>query len=101
VIDPNTNPATYYASAAENTNGDSQQNSPKRQRTGNDDNLNVAGGSNENTITREAENRGGHTQGSHQNALQGGAEKGKEIVVSSSSYLIQFLSPLLQESRML
>jgi hypothetical protein len=28
VIDPNTNPATYYASAVENTNGDSQQNSP-------------------------------------------------------------------------
>jgi hypothetical protein len=84
VIDPNTNPATYYASVVQNTNDDTQQNSPKRQRTGNEDALN-AGGSNENTNTRGNDNRGGHTQGLQQKDLQDGVEKGKEVVVSSSS----------------
>jgi hypothetical protein len=51
VIDPNTNPATYYASAVENPDGGSQQNSPKRQRTGNEGDLNVAGASGDTNVS--------------------------------------------------
>jgi hypothetical protein len=43
VIDPNINPATYYASAVENPEGGPQQNSPKRQRTGINGDLNATG----------------------------------------------------------
>jgi hypothetical protein len=40
VIDPSSTPANYYAAAVENTDGGTQQNSPKRQRTGREEERN-------------------------------------------------------------
>jgi hypothetical protein len=84
VIDPNTNRATYYVAVVDNSKDDSQQNYPKKQRTGNEGDLN-SGGSNGNVNPSGNDNRGEHTQSSQQRNAQGGTEKGKEVVVSSTS----------------
>jgi hypothetical protein len=84
VIDPNTNPATYYATAVGNSEGGAQQNSPKRQRTGNEGGESVAGG-NVDRIVSDATGRGGNTQSSHQRDMNFDSRKGKEVVVSSTS----------------
>jgi hypothetical protein len=65
VIDPSSTPATYYVAGVENTDGGAQQNSPKRKRTGREDERNSA----DDNVTGNASNiRGGGSQTNQQRA---------------------------------
>jgi hypothetical protein len=82
VIDPNTNPANYYAATIENSDDGVQQKSPKRQRTG------WEGEETLNSISENVNynNAGGrNSQATHQRDNITNSEKGKDVVISCTS----------------
>jgi hypothetical protein len=78
VIDPNTNPANYYAATIENSDDGVQQKSPKRQRTG------WEGEETLNSISENVNNNnigGGNSQATHRRDNITNSEKGKDVVI--------------------